>query len=89
MFIVCGDRHWQYVSVDPKTGVREYSCGPTTDKHASGFSEDQRSDMHQYLKIKGGFLRAEVSRVDGKPQIAFRHHSVTGEVYNEDIQIEE
>jgi alkaline phosphatase D len=85
MFVVCGDRHWQYVSVDSETGVREYSCGPTTDAHAGGFSAKQRSPMHRYLKIKGGFLSVTVDRVDGVPAIAFRHHGVDGTVYNEDV----
>lgn len=87
MFVVCGDRHWQYVSVDPKTGLREFSCGPTTDVHAGGFKENDRSEMHQYLKVKGGFLRVEVFRLRDEPRIAFRHYGVTGELYNEDVQL--
>ncbi len=87
MYVVCGDRHWQYVSVDPRTGVREYSCGPTTNKHASGFSEKNRSDMHQYLNIVGGFLRVEVTRDRGNPVAIFRHHGVTGKVLNEDVRV--
>lgn len=85
MFVVCGDRHWQYVSVDPATGTKEYSCGPTTDKHAGGFSEKHRSSMHRYLKIKGGFLSVTVERIDGEPTITFRHHGVDGRIYNEDV----
>ncbi len=27
-FVVCGDRHWQYHSVHPATGVQEFSVGP-------------------------------------------------------------
>jgi alkaline phosphatase D len=86
MYVVCGDRHWQYVSVDPRTGVREYSCGPTTNKHASGFSEKNRSDMHRYLNVVGGFLRVEVKREKDKPVVIFRHHSVAGKVLNEDVR---
>jgi len=85
MFVICGDRHWQYVSVDPATGTKEYSCGPTSDKHAGGFKEENRSSMHRYLNIKGGFLSVTVERVDDKPTIFFRHHGVDGSVYNEDI----
>ena len=85
MVIVCGDRHWQYVSVDLETGVREYSCGPTSDTHAGGFSESNRSPAHRYLKIAGGFLSVVIQRVEGKPRAVFRHHGVSGEVYNEDI----
>ncbi len=90
MYVVCGDRHWQYVSVDPKTGVKEFSCGPTTDKHASGFSEKNRSEMHKYLKIRGGFLSVTIDRSDGKPFASFKHHDTRGGVFNEDvIQAEE
>lgn len=87
MYLVCGDRHWQYVSVDPKTGVTEYSCGPTSNKHAGGWSQKNVSPMHKYLNVKGGFLRVVVKRVKGKPQVAFQHHSVDGEIYNEDIKV--
>ena len=87
MFVVCGDRHWQYVSVDPVTGTKEYSCGPTADAHASGFKEKDRTPMHRYLKIKGGFLSVTVERVDGTPTIIFRHHGVDGSIYNEDVNV--
>lgn len=42
--------------------------------------------MHQYLKIKGGFLRVDVDRVNGKPQVTFQHYGVDGGILNEDIQ---
>lgn len=84
MFVICGDRHWQYVSVDPANGVKEFSCGPTTDQHAGGFSEKNRSSMHRYLKVKGGFLAVDVAREKGEPTIVFRHHGVDGTVYNEE-----
>lgn len=89
MYLVCGDRHWQYVSVDPKTSVTEYSCGPTSDRHAGGWSQRNVSSMHKYLNVKGGFLRVVVSRVKGKAQAAFQHYSVDGKIYNEDIKIAE
>ena len=85
MFIICGDRHWQYVSVDPATGAKEYSCGPTTDTHAGGFSEKLRTLMHRYLNVKGGFLSVTVERIDDLPTLIFRHHGVDGRIYNEEI----
>ena len=85
IFIICGDRHWQYVSIDEKTGVKEYSCGPTTDAHAGGFSEKYRSVMHKYLNIKGGFLSVIVERKNEKPELTFRHYGTDGKIYNEDI----
>ena len=84
MYVVCGDRHWQYVSVDPKTGVREYSCGPASNEHAGGWSNDKRYPEHKYLNVTGGFLAGIVERENGKPVLIFRHYSVDGEILHED-----
>jgi alkaline phosphatase D len=40
--------------------------------------------MHQYLRIKGGFLLVTVERPDGKPAITFRHYGTDGTIYHED-----
>ena len=84
MYVICGDRHWQYVSVDAKTGAREYSCGPASDKHAGGWSNDQRYPEHQYLSVIGGFLAVTVDRSGDKPIVTFRHYGVDGDILNED-----
>lgn len=84
MVVLCGDRHWQYVSVDPKTGLREYSCGPTSNAHAGGFSQDRRQPMHRYLNICGGFLSGTVERTDGIPTLTFRHYSIDGKVLHKE-----
>ncbi len=84
MVVVCGDRHWQYVTADDATGLREYSTGPTSNVHAGGFKKEYRGPEHRYLNIVGGFLSGTVERIDGKTTLTFRHHSVEGEVLNED-----
>jgi len=84
MYVICGDRHWQYASVDPKTGVHEYGTGPSSDIHAGGYEESMRTPMHRYLRIKGGFLTALVERVNATPTITFRHYGTDGKIYNED-----
>ncbi len=84
MYVICGDRHWQYVSVNAKTGVREYSCGPASNKHAGGWSDDKRFPEHQYLNVTGGFLAVTVDRAEARPTVTFRHYSVDGEILNED-----
>ena len=56
MVVVCGDRHWQYVSVDATHGVKEYSSGPASDKHAGGWKNDMLRPEHKYLNVIGGFL---------------------------------
>jgi alkaline phosphatase D len=85
LVVVCGDRHWQYVSVDPKTGLREYCCGPTTDAHASGWPKDKKEPEHVYLNVIGGFLEGLVERREARPVLRFRHYSVEGKVLNEDV----
>ena len=84
MYILCGDRHWQYISVDSKTGAREYSCGPASNKHAGGWSNDQRLPEHRYLNVIGGFLAVTVDRQEGKPALTFRFYGVDGNVLKED-----
>lgn len=84
MIVICGDRHWQYVSVDPETGLREYSTGPTSDAHAGGFSQDLREPMHQYLNVIGGFFACTSTRKDGNPTLVLRHYNVQGEIVHEE-----
>ena len=46
MYVVCGDRHWQYVSKHPKYGIVEFSIGPNSNEHAGGWKqEDVRPDI--------------------------------------------
>lgn len=85
LVVVCGDRHWQYMSVHPGTQVREYSCGPASNQHAGGWQQsDLRPDYHKYLNVVGGFLSATVDREADTPKLTFRYHDVAGKVLFED-----
>ncbi|WP_438480462.1 sulfatase-like hydrolase/transferase [Oleiharenicola lentus] len=84
MVVICGDRHWQYVSQDLKSGLREYSTGPSSDSHAGGFSEADRSEMHRFLRIKGGFLAGEVDHTAAGARLMIRHYGTDGVIYYED-----
>jgi len=55
-FVICGDRHWQYCSKDPKTGVIEMGCGPINDQHSFGGNPGNDELFHRYFSDKGGFL---------------------------------
>lgn len=81
-FIACGDRHWQYHSVHPGTGVHEFSCGPASDEHAGGTPGDD-DDYHRFHRVEGGFLSVTASKVLDKSSIVFRHHDVDGGVQYE------
>jgi len=84
MFVICGDRHWQYVSVDRKTGVREYSCGPASNEHAGGWKNSYLRPEHKYLNVTGGFLAVVINRENEHPIITFQHYGVDGDILNED-----
>ena len=77
-FVVCGDRHWQYHSVHPLTGLHEFSVGAASDVHAGG-TPGENKEYHRFHRVKGGFLSV-VAR--GK-NLSFRHHDVTGKVVYE------
>lgn len=81
-FIICGDRHWQYVSQDSMTGILEFSCGAASDQHAGGWNQKDVFPEHKYLNVVGGFLSVKVIREDGVPSIEFTHRNVDGKGLN-------
>jgi alkaline phosphatase D len=83
--VVCGDRHWQYASHDPKTGLREWCCGAASDEHAGGFNMRQRTDQHDYLRIRGGFLHVVARPAGDSARLALRHVGTDGAVQHEDV----
>jgi alkaline phosphatase D len=78
-FVICGDRHWQYHSVHPQSGLHEFSAGPASDEHAGG-TPGEDTNYHRFHRVKGGFLSVTVTPGGKKPAITFRHHDVNGKV---------
>ncbi|TDI69162.1 MAG: alkaline phosphatase [Bacteroidetes bacterium] len=85
LFICVGDRHWQYVSHIENTNLWEFSCGPGSDMHAGGWSQENKLAKHEFLRVKGGFLRGMVYRENDVPTLKFQHFDVDGNVVNEKI----
>lgn len=81
-FVICGDRHWQYHSVHPVTGLHEFCPGAASDEHAGG-SPGLKPEYHRFHKVNGGFLSTAVSREGGNSRILFRHHDGNGAVVYE------
>jgi alkaline phosphatase D len=77
-FTICGDRHWQYHSAHPETGLNEFSVGAASDEHAGG-SPGENKDYHKFHRVKGGFLSVTARA----KSIVFRHHDVHGKVVYE------
>ena len=84
MYVVCGDRHWQYISKDGRTGIKEYSCGPASNEHAGGWSNEMLRPEHEYLNVVGGFLAIKATRENGAPVLIMEHYSVDGDLLNSD-----
>lgn len=62
LMLICGDRHWQYESVDTRNGrqIHEFSCGPTCDEHTAAvppITEAHRGVTQPYAASIGGFLQ--------------------------------
>ena len=83
-FVACGDRHWQYHSVDPETGLQEFSCGPVSNRHAGG-SPGEDPKFHRFHRVGGGFLSISLRSSAGQPELQFRFHDVNGNVLYEYI----
>ena len=79
---VCGDRHWQYHSVHPDTGLHEFCSGPASNAHADG-SPGEKKDFHRFHRMKGGFLSVSVAPAAGASTVTLRHHDVHGAVVHE------
>lgn len=88
MMVFCGDRHWQYASVHPKTGVREFSCGSGSNEHAGGWPKDLKKEEHRYVNVVGGFLTASVQPKKAQPSLVLKFHDVDGnELHQESFGI--
>ncbi len=72
-YVVCGDRHWQYASQDPATGLIEICSGPINNAHGlrGGFIEKDPKYHLYYGGGKGGYLRVDVKREDEVPTLTF------------------
>ncbi len=76
---VCGDRHWQYHSVDPVTGLHEFSVGPASDRHAGGWDpKEYREGMHRFLRVAGGYLEIELAGTADTRSLTLRHLDTHG-----------
>lgn len=79
LFVFCGDRHWQYASVDTDWNLWEFGCGPGSQNHELGWKQDDIRLEHRFLRVQGGFLSGTLNYDDdGNPKLAIGHHDVQG-----------
>lgn len=58
VIVMCGDRHWQYHSIDHRNGrnIHEFSCGPTSDDHTQAVPPLYEDVLRPYSASRGGFV---------------------------------
>ena len=78
VYVINGDRHWQYVSQDSATGLLEFGSGPVSDAHVQGWEAGQQPE-HRYLRLIGGFLAVTVERLEGRSTLTMTHYNVVGQ----------
>ena len=78
LILFCGDRHWQYASVDAEHGIWEFGCGPGSEKHQLGWKKGDVRPVHRFLRVAGGYLSGEMTYVDSKPILTLNHRDVYG-----------
>ena len=80
VIVFCGDRHWQYASVDESTKLWEFGCGPGSEKHELGWKPSDVRPTHRFLRVQGGFLSGELTYPNGQTnaELTIRHHDVMG-----------
>ena len=95
-YVIAGDRHFQYASTDPRSGVREFACGPTADAMVLK-GPGYEPNYHSFYRDGGGFVTVSFKRgskktlvrpqrivpEDGVPVLAIRIHDVDGRVLHE------
>lgn len=81
-FWVNGDRHWQYHSVHPETGLHEFCTGAGSDVHAGG-TPGLDKKIHRFHRVLGGFLSVAYRRGKSSGSVTVRHHDVMGKVVYE------
>lgn len=85
LFVVNGDRHWQYVSEDAETSLIEFGSGPVSNEHVQGWDPNDKRPEHRYLNLIGGFLGVKVFREGEQANIEFTHYDVDGNALHEEV----
>ncbi len=81
LIVTCGDRHWQYFSIDPMSGTREFGCGPMSDVHAGGYKPQPGDEaIQKFFRLGGGFLTLATRPSGPTATLEIRHHAVDGTV---------
>jgi alkaline phosphatase D len=84
LIILNGDRHWQYHSIDPETGLNEFCCGAVAERHAASTIPDSPKYYH-FVRRGSGFVSASLEGTSQQPRLVIRIHSPEGDTLHEEV----
>ena len=96
-YILCGDRHWQYHSIDP-SGIEEFSCGALVDANSRlgrkpGDKDSTDPDglirqVYAQTERSAGFLHVQVDPATsaGPPELTLTWHDEHGTVLHREVK---
>ena len=78
LILMCGDRHWQYHSIDTRSNrrIHEFSVGPTCDEHTQDVPPGIDGVERPYSAKRGGFMSISYQP---DQSVTFRFFSTKGE----------
>ncbi|WP_141402377.1 alkaline phosphatase D family protein [Sediminicola luteus] len=85
VFIVTGDRHWQFVTQIPNTNLWEFGTGSGADIHAGGWDPEDVRPQHRFLRVKGGYLLVRVIETTAGPELRFELKDVDGKLKHQEV----
>ncbi len=88
MFVINGDRHWQYFSIHPELKIREFGCGPINDLHGYGGTSGFWPDYHRFFSPRGGWLSVSVARKGERPVATVRWYKTSPEMQQPQVRYE-
>lgn len=88
MFVINGDRHWQYFSIHPELKIRELGCGPINDIHNYGGNPGFKPEYHRFFSGGGGWLTVSVSRKNDQPLATARWYKTSPEMEQPEVRYE-
>ena len=101
LYIICGDRHWQYHAMHP-SGFEEFSTGSLVDNNSRAgrlAGDPESTDPDSLIKqfyiqgdkesASGGFLSVTVQRKDSIPVASFQHYDEKGNLLYETEKLAE
>jgi len=76
-------QNWQYHSIDPETGLNEFSCGAAAEKHTA--ESIPVSPKYHFVRKGSGFVTVEIEGTVQNPRLVVAIHKQGGQVLHQEF----